>query len=141
MSVVSHFLDTNIFVYAFDGSAPAKAKRADALIFEAVASGKGVISYQVVQEFIAVARTRFKVPLSFDQIGKYWDTPLQTLLRVHSSPALFTQALDFAARDRLSWYDALIVAAAIQGRCKVLYSEDFQHGRRFAEVVVQNPFL
>jgi predicted nucleic acid-binding protein len=45
------------------------------------------------------------------------------------------------AANQLSWYDSLIVAAAIQGGCKILYSEDMQHGRRFGELVVENPFL
>jgi predicted nucleic acid-binding protein len=60
---------------------------------------------------------------------------------VHSSPGLFIRALDLARRDQLSWYDSLIVAAAIQGECEILYSEDLQHGRRFGDLVIQNPFL
>jgi len=44
-------------------------------------------------------------------------------------------------RHGLSWYDALIVAAALEGQCEVLYSEDLQHGRRFGDLQIQNPFL
>jgi predicted nucleic acid-binding protein len=43
--------------------------------------------------------------------------------------------------NQLGWYDALIVAAAIQGGCEILYSEDLQHGRRFGDLIIQNPFL
>jgi predicted nucleic acid-binding protein len=141
MSVARHFLDTNIFVYTFDLEAPTKAKRAEDLIADALASGSGMISYQVAQEFVATARKPFQTPMSFEQIERYWLTTLRPLLLVHSSPGLFIRALDLARRDQLSWYDALIVAAAIQGGCEVLYSEDMQHGRRFGDLVVQNPFL
>ena len=141
MSAARHFLDTNIFVYTFDRHAQKKAKRAENLVAEALATGLGMISYQVAQEFVAVARKPFLTPMSFEQIERYWHTTLRPLLSVHSSPALFIRALDLARRDQLSWYDSLIVAAAIQGGCEILYSEDMQHGRRFGDLVIQNPFL
>jgi predicted nucleic acid-binding protein len=141
MSAARHFLDTNIFVYTFDLEAPEKATRAENLIAEALASGAGMISYQVAQEFVAVARKPFRTPMSFEQIERYWLTTLRPLLLVHSSPGMFIRALDLARRDQLSWYDSLIVAAAIQGECEILYSEDLQHGRRFGDLVIQNPFL
>jgi len=141
MSDDRHFFDTNILVYAFDQTAPAKLRRADDLIYAALASGRGMISYQVAQEFIAVARKPFRFPMSFEEIEKYWDKTLRPLLQVHSSPALFLSAIDLCRTSRLSWYDSLIVAAALQGRCKILYSEDLQHGRRFGDLTVENPFL
>jgi predicted nucleic acid-binding protein len=141
MSAARHFLDTNIFVYTFDLEAPEKAKRAENLVAEALASGAGMISYQVAQEFVAVARKPFRTAMSFEQIERYWLTTLRPLLLVHSSPGLFIRALDLARREQLSWYDSLIVAAAIQGECEILYSEDLQHGRRFGDLVIQNPFV
>jgi predicted nucleic acid-binding protein len=141
MSAAKHFLDTNIFVYTFDLQDSKKAKRSENLIAEALRTGLGMISYQVAQEFVAVARKPFQTPMSFQQIERYWHITLRPLLAVHSSPGLFIRALDFARRDQLCWYDSLIVAAAIQGDCEVLYSEDMQHGRRFGDLVVHNPFL
>ena len=141
MSAAKHFLDTNIFVYTFDLQDSKKAKRSENLIAEALRTGLGMISYQVAQEFVAVARKPFQTPMSFQQIERYWHITLRPLLAVHSSPGLFIRALDFARRDQLCWYDSLIVAAAIQGGCEVLYSEDLQHGRRFGDLVVENPFL
>jgi len=140
MNGVKYFFDTNILVYTFDLSSPAKAKRAEELIFHGLDSGHGMISYQVVQEFITVMR-RFSKPLTFDQIARYWTVTLLPLLVVHSSPALFNAAMNLASTQQLSWYDSLIVSAAIQGRCKILYSEDLQDGRRFGDLVVKNPFL
>jgi predicted nucleic acid-binding protein len=141
MSAARHFLDTNIFVYTFDLQNSKKAKLAENLIAGALRTGMGMISYQVAQEFIAVARKPFQAPMSLQQIERYWHTTLQPLLAVHSSPGLIDRALDLARRDQISWYDSLIVAAAIQGDCAVLYSEDMQHGRRFGDCVVTNPFL
>ena len=120
MSDAKHFLDTNILVYSFDLQAPEKAKRAEDLIYRALASGMGIISYQVAQEFIAVARSRFRTPLTFDQIEHYWERTLRPLLMVHSSPALFVWAIDICRMHQLSWYDSLIIAAAQQGGCKTL---------------------
>ena len=141
MSAARHFLDTDIFIYTFDRGAPDKARRANGLVSEALATGAGIISFQVAQEFVAAARKPFQTPMSFEQIERYWHTTLRPLLLVHSSPGLFVRALDLARRDQLSWYDSLIVAAAIQGGCEILYSEDMQHGRCFGDLAVQNPFL
>jgi len=141
MNAARHFLDTNIFIYTFDRQAPNKAKRAEDLVADALDTGAGMISYQVAQEFVAVARKPFRTPMTFEQIEKYWLTTLRPLLLVQFSTGLFLRALDLARRDQLSWYDSLIVAAAIQGDCEILYSEDLQHGRRFGDLVVQNPFL
>ena len=102
MSGDKHFLDTNVFVYTFDTTARAKAKRAEDLIYAALASGVGVVSYQVAQEFVAVARSRFRTPLAFAEIEEYWESTLRPLLMVHSSPALFGRALNICQADRLS---------------------------------------
>lgn len=53
------FLDTNVFVYSFDVSAPSKARRATQPIRQALETRKGIISYQVAQEFFNVALRRF----------------------------------------------------------------------------------
>jgi predicted nucleic acid-binding protein len=62
-------------------------------------------------------------------------------MRIPSSTELFLEALRLRTSNQLGWYDALIVAAAIQGGCEILYSEDLQHGRRFGDLMIQNPFL
>jgi predicted nucleic acid-binding protein len=135
------FLDTNIFVYSFDRSSGAKSRRAARLIREAVGSRKGIVSYQVVQEFFNVALRRFAQPMTVPEGEQYLTTIFRPLLAIHSSPALISEALRLSDKHRLSWYDALIVAAAIEGGCNVLYSEDLQHGQRFGELKVENPFV
>ncbi|HEY7837932.1 MAG TPA: PIN domain-containing protein [Terriglobales bacterium] len=133
-------LDTNIFVYAFHPDAPAKARIANDLIRAAVASGQGVISYQVIQEFFSVALRKFPQPIPAAESGVILAEVFRPLLAIESSMWLFRQALDLTRDHRLPWCDALIVAAAQEAECGILYSEDFQHGRRFGGVLVQNPF-
>jgi predicted nucleic acid-binding protein len=135
------FLDTNVFVYCFDAGAPHKAQRARELIRQAVASRKGIISFQVVQEFFNVALRRFSQPMSIAEAEQYLATVFRPLLAIHSSQSLYAEALQLAARFHLSWYDSLIVAAATEGQCDILYTEDLQHGQRFGETQIKNPFL
>ena len=135
------FLDTNIFVYSFDEGSPSKAKRAGQLISQALETRKGVVSYQVVQEFFNVASRRFPGRMRRDDAEQFLSTVFRPLLAVHSSPSLYLEAIQIAERYRLPWYDALIVAGAIEAKCRVLYSEDFQDGQKFSNVEIRNPFL
>ncbi len=135
------FLDTNVFVYSFDRRSAAKARRAAQLITRAVESGKGVVSFQVVQEFFNVALRRFERPMTVGEAEQYLTFVLRPLLSVHSSQALYGNALRLFDEGRLSWYDALIVAGAMEGQCSLLYSEDLQHDRKFGDVRIVNPFL
>ena len=134
------FLDTNIFVYSFDASSPKKAEQARKLIRNAIETGGGIISYQVVQEFFNVALRRFSKPMSSLDAEQYLSTTFRPLLAVHSSPALYGEALRIGARFKLPWYDSLIVASAIEGECGVLYSEDFQDGQQIGSLTLSNPF-
>jgi len=135
------FLDTNIFVYAFDPNAPSKAKKAGDLIRRAADTGEGIISYQVVQEFFSVAFRRFAQPMTEAEAEQYLITVLRPLLAVHSSPAIYFEALRIQERHRISWYDSLKVAAALEGRCEKLYSEDLQSGQKIEDLRIENPFV
>ena len=135
------FLDTNIFVYSFDAGSPKKAAQSAKLIRSAIETRGGIVSYQVVQEFFNIALRRFAKPMSSADAEQYLSTTFRPLLSVHSSPALYGEALRIGARFRLAWYDSLIVASAIEGQCDILYSEDFQDGQQFGTVVISNPFV
>jgi len=136
----SYFLDTNVFVYKFDTRQPAKTQRASELIRNAVASKRGVVSYQVVQEFFSVALTRFDKPFSIGEAEDYLSFTFKPILAVHSSPQLFLKALHIQTQHQFSWHDSLIVAAAQQAECSVLYTEDMQHGRRIGNLKIVDPF-
>lgn len=135
------FLDTNIFVYSFDPSSPSKARRASSLIREAVEKRKGVVSYQVVQEFFNVALRRFATPMTVPEANHYLTTVFRPLLSVHSSERLYNQALQITDAHRLSWYDSLIIAAAVESDSDILLTEDLQDGRQFGRTIVRNPFV
>ena len=135
------FLDTNVFVYSFDPGAIRKANKARTLIHEALASRKGVISFQVVQEFFNVALKRFAHPMTTAEAEHYLAAVFRPLLAVQSSAALYGEALRLREASRISWYDSLIVAGAIQSGCDQIYSEDLQNGQRFGTLQVVNPFL
>jgi predicted nucleic acid-binding protein len=135
-----YFLDTNVFVYTFDQTAPAKRRRAAELIEEALVTGAGIISTQVVQEFLNVATRKFRVPLRPADCARYLDDVLAPLCQVVPSMELFRCALAIRHESALGFYDALMVAAAAEAGCSTLYSEDMQDGQRLAGVTIRNPF-
>jgi predicted nucleic acid-binding protein len=136
------FLDTNLFVYSLNQSgASAKSGRSTQLIREAIVTRSGIVSYQVVQEFFHVAFRRFTPPMTVPEAEQYLATVFRPLLSIHSSHALYAEGLHLRSKYRLSWYDCLIVAGAIEAQCSVLYSEDMQHGQRFGDLRIENPFL
>jgi len=134
------FLDTNVFLYEFDTRNGAKTRRASELIRSAIGTRRGVVSYQVVQEFFSVALTKFAKPLAIIGAEEYFSGILRPLLSIHSSQRLFQEALQIRARHQFSWYDSLIVAAAEQAECSILYTEDMQHGRQIGNLKIENPF-
>jgi len=141
MSADLFFLDTNIFVYTLDGGSQEKNDRARELVRKAIDSRKGVVSYQVVQEFFNVAFRRFSQPMNIAEAEQYLMTVLRPLLAVHSSPALYFEALRITEKYEVSWYDSLMLAAAIEGGCEKVYSEDFQHGQKIENMKIENPFI
>jgi predicted nucleic acid-binding protein len=136
-----YFLDTNILVYSFDPVEPRKASVAEDLVTRGVTSGLGIISYQVVQEFMSVSLRRFGAAMTVIELELYFFKILMPMMRIPSSTELFLEALRLHTTNRIAWYDSLIVAAAIRAGCEILYSEDMQDGRRFGDLVIENPFL
>ncbi len=134
------FLDTNIFVYAQDSSDLKKQKIANNLIRDALVSGQGVISSQVVQEFCNVASTKYEHTIEINDLKEYLRVTLSRLWRHVPSLDFYYRAAELFDRDTLGFYDVLIVQAALDLGCRKLYSEDLQDGRRFGELVIVNPF-
>ncbi|MEM8899804.1 MAG: PIN domain-containing protein [Bacteroidota bacterium] len=135
-----YFLDTNILVYSFDGNSPAKQEVARELIREGLTSGKAVISYQVVQEFINVSTRKFQQPLSYTDAEKYFNQVLNPLYEIPSSSDLIRKALEVAERWKYGFYDALIISGALMGNCNILYTEDLQDQQQIEFLKIVNPF-
>lgn len=135
------FLDTNIFIYSFDQSDPRKQEIAKTLIATALESQQGLVSSQVVQEFIYAALRKFAVPLSPSECATYIDAVFTPLCESFPSLALYKQALTLHQNTGYHFYDSLIVAAALEGNCTSLYTEDLQHGRLIQGLKITNPFI
>ena len=136
------FLDTNIFVYALLASEPRKKVRAVQLLEQALASHTGCVSYQVIQEFANVSLRKFAKCFSVHECKQFIDAAMQPLNRVASSPELFEAALNLHDKTRYSFYDCLVIAAALQAGANVLYTEDLQHKQLIdGRLRIVNPFL
>lgn len=136
-----YFLDTNIFVYSFDETTPKKRKMALNLISNALATGQGVISWQIVQEFLNVALKKFSPRLEVADAKLYLDKSLMPLCRSFAGPTAYQSALDLHKTTGYSFYDCLVLAAALESECDILYSEDLQHGQKISGLKIQNPFV
>lgn len=134
------FLDTNIFVYSFDSQEKTKQKIAIDLISRALDTQTGIISYQVMQELLNVATRKFAMPLSAHDAQDYLQKVLDPLCQIYPSIDLYSEALALAKRTGYSFYDALILASALAGGCKEIYTEDLQDGHRIAGLTIINPF-
>jgi predicted nucleic acid-binding protein len=133
MPAAEVFFDTNILLYLLSPDA-AKADRAEALVDRG-----GVISVQVLNEFASVA-TR-KLSMRVPEVRGILSTVRTLCDVVPLSTETHDLALDFAERYHLSFFDALIVAAAVLAECRTLYSEDMQHGQKIEGLTIRNPFV
>ena len=128
------FLDSNIIVYAFGED------QRNATAVGLLAEG-GVISVQVLNEFVNVARR--KLHFEWSQIEDALAAIRTLASAIHPiDHEVHTNAVGLAKNYGFSFYDALIVAAALKAKCTVLYSEDMQHGRIVEDQLeIRNPFL
>lgn len=133
------FFDTNVVFYLYDGRQPAKQRIARDLYRELATAGAGVLSTQVVAEFINAATRKLKPVLTGEQLTVAVSA-LLPLCRVDTTKGLLIAALELATRHRLPIFDAMIVQAAIDSGASILYSEDLHAGQRFGSVTVVNPF-
>ena len=130
------FFDTNVLLYMY-GDDERKRMRAKQLVRDYTQSGGILISTQVLQEFYAVGSRKTGMPRSqlLAATGALLDLPI---VIVHSSH--ITSAIDHEERYKISFWDALIVAAAEAGGAEVLYTEDLNDQQRYGAVTVENPF-
>lgn len=135
----SIFLDTNILVYAIETGGPQPDKSAAAL---ALARRDDVcLSTQVLGEFYrAVTSRRRARPLTHDEAVAWVQLWKRHDVRPIAVPHV-DLALELTGRYRVSYYDALILAAARLARCAVVCSEDLSAGQEYGGVTVENPFL
>jgi predicted nucleic acid-binding protein len=130
---VTLFVDTNILVYAV--SDDPRRNRA-----KAVLAAGGTVSVQVLNEFANVLRKKLKQDWDFiaTALGQFrilLDPVLPLTSKTHDA------AIALAREHSLGFYDALIIASALEANCTTVLTEDMQHGRTIGTLTVQNPFL
>jgi predicted nucleic acid-binding protein len=134
------FFDTNVLVYLFDADSPDKQSRARDALARSLQSGAVVISTQVLQEFFVTVTRKLTRPRPASEA----EAALRRLMElsvVQVDPELILAAAVSSRRDRISFWDALILAAASAAGCQEVLSEDLQHGRSFGRLRVANPLL
>ncbi len=128
------FFDSNVLIYAMV-SGDSRRERAQQLVTQG-----GVISVQVLNEFIAVAQRKMRMPWedvieALDAIRVLFPSPVSITLDTHEAALKIAQLYGFGI------YDALIVAAALAANCSTLYSEDMQDGQViYGRLTIRNPF-
>ena len=134
------FVDTNILIYAHDRSAGEKHKRAQALLERLWESGHGVLSTQVLQELCINLRRKLGHPLPVHEIRQIirdytaWQV-------ITNTPESVLDAMEIETRYKTSFWDALILQAAITAGASILYSEDLAARQKYGTVRVVNPFM
>jgi predicted nucleic acid-binding protein len=132
------FVDTNLFVYALVKDGDPRHRKAQSFFESLMNDGvEVVISTQVAVEFVSAVR---KIKGDSGSL----DEALEFIASYECAPTKFptiTLAAALTKAHKLSWFEALIVQAAIDADCEVLYSDDLQHGRKFGELEVVNPLL
>ncbi len=134
------FLDTNILIYAYDVSAKEKREKARDIVLALWDSGLGVLSTQVLQEFFVMATQKIPSPLDIKAAKEIVDDLLRWDIVVNDGDIIL-RAIDLHERHKFSFWDAMIVEAAVRGGAKVLLSEDLSHGRIVNGIKIKNPFL
>lgn len=131
------FLDTNVLIYTDDRGAPEKQEIALSLVERCRSQREGVISTQVLQEYFATVTRKLGVPAETAR------RKLELFARLDCTTIGVEDVLaatDLHRLHQVSFWDALILQAALRSGCSVLYSEDFQTGRRIRGLEIVNPF-
>ncbi len=132
------FIDSNILVYVFDKTDSRKSGIAADLVRRGQDEGTMIISFQVIQETLNVLTRKLKV--SADDARLFMEVALVPLWGVMPSQGLYQSALETQASRGFSFYDALIVASALEADCSRLYTEDLEHGQKIGRLTICNPF-
>lgn len=139
-------VDTNILVYRFDPRFPAKQARATELLRQGIADESLILPHQALVEFVAavtrpIAASAGKSSLlTVDEAHREVEDLLAQFPVIYPTESTLRTALRGAALYKLSWFDAHLWAYADERGLDPIWSEDFEHGRLYGRVRVENPF-
>lgn len=140
ISMKVEFIDTNVLVYAYDSSAGRKHALAKDLIARLWADGLAATSVQVLQEFYVTVTRKVSIPLT-EETARAILVDLGNWHLLEPGHATVLRAVDTATRYRVSFWDAMIIAAGEELEASVVWSEDLSHGQVYGRVEVRNPFV
>ncbi len=132
------FLDTNILIYAYDADAGTKREIAKGILRELWSSRNGVLSTQVLQEFYVNVTRKIAAPLPKPSARSVVES--YTVWCVETSAAEILAAFRIEDEAHISFWDALIVAAARKAGAERVLSEDLNAGQTIGGVKIENPF-
>ncbi len=132
------FFDSNILVYSADERDLHKKEIASRLINEITASGRGVVSTQCLQEFFNVAVK--KLNLRKNEAKEYVEFFADIFSVVQVSVPLILNAVDISVKTQFSFWDSLVLSAANESNCIIVYSEDLNDGQIVGGTKILNPF-
>lgn len=133
------FFDTNVLVYLFDASSPEKKRISQELFRRHAKAGSLLLSTQVLQEFYVTATRKLAEPLPPPEALNVVRR-LTAFSPVEIDAKMIVQAAERSETEMLSFWDALIVEAALAAGAERILSEDMQDGRNHSGVVIDNPF-
>ena len=134
------FVDANVLVYAFDSSAARKQDTAPRLLEKLWESGGGCLSIQVLQEFFVTVTKKVARPLPVEEAAaRVREFSAWRVFAPHADDVL--DAIDLHRQAKIGFWDAMIVLAAAESGCDVLWTEDLNDGQDFDGTVVRNPFV
>jgi predicted nucleic acid-binding protein len=136
---VPSFVDTNVLLYAEDRDAGRKHDVARDLVLRLWDARDGVLSVQVLQEFYVNVTRKVRKPLTAAKALEIVQEYL-TWTVVENTGPLLVAAVELQQRAKLSFWDALVVQAAMEAGCDRLYSEGLNAGQTFGPATVVNPF-
>jgi len=134
-------VDTNILVYAHDPSAGKKNRQSIEILDELRTSRTGVLSTQVVMEFVRAVTGRIPNPMSMKSAASQARIFLAAWPVVPITGIIVDEALRGVIAHRLSLWDSQIWATARMNQIRSVLSEDFDHGTEIGGVRFRNPFL
>ena len=133
------FVDANVLVYAFDLSAARKQQAAQQLLERLWESGTGCVSVQVLQEFFVTITKKVPKPLPVDDANARIRELAAWTVFAPTAEDILT-AIDLHAQAKIGFRDAMVVLAAAESECEVLWTEDLNDGQTLRGVRIQNPF-
>ena len=134
------FLDTNILIYAHDTSAGKKHTLARNIVLELWESGEGVLSTQVLQEFFVCITKKIPKPLDVKLAKEIVNNLLKWDVVINNGESIL-EAIEIHIQHKYSFWDSMIIEAAIRGNASLLLSEDLSDGQIINGVKIKNPFL